>query len=349
MRPDGGDSADAIWDDPFQRHDFLGRDHRRNERRLLLVIALTLVTMVVEIVAGHAFGSMALLADGWHMATHAGALSVGAVAYAYARRRVADERFVFGTGKVGDLAGFTSAILLGAVALWIAWESAMRFFEPTAIRFDEALVVAIIGFAVNLVSAVLLHPGGAEHATHHAHHAHAHAHAHAHTHTHTHTHEHAHAHGHGDAHEHGTGHAARHHDHNLRGAYLHVLADALTSLVAIGALLLGRAYGWTFLDPLGGLLGALVIARWSALLLRDTSGVLLDLEKDPALSREVRQRLERDGDRVVDLHVWRVGPGHYAAIASILARAPQAPAHYKARLADVAGLTHVTVEVSRTP
>lgn len=342
MAAGGGETADAEWDDPFHRHDFLGAQHRRNERRLLIVIALTLVTMVVEIAAGHRFGSMALLADGWHMATHAGALSVSAIAYAYARKRVGDARFVFGTGKVGDLAGFTSAILLGGVAVWIAIESVERVLEPTSIRFDEALLVAAIGFAVNLASAWLLHPGGGHE------HGHAHGHDHGHVHGHVHGHDHGHDHDHGQ--ERGHAHPAppAHADHNLRGAYLHVVADALTSLVAIGALLLGRQFGWNLLDAFGGLVGALVILRWSILLLRDTSEVLLDLEKDPGLRHTVRARLEQDGDRVVDLHVWRVGPGHHAAIATVLTAAPKQPADYKARLIDIPGLTHVSIEVSRS-
>lgn len=300
--------------DPLHRgHDFLGAQHDRNERRLWLVIALTLVTMVAEIVAGTVFGSMALLADGWHMATHAGALSIGALAYAWARRRVHDPRFVFGTGKVGDLAGYTSAVALAGVALLIAWESFTRFFEPTSIRFDEAILVAVLGLVVNLASAWLLRE------------------------------DHAHGHGHGDGH--GDAHDHHHEDHNLRAAYLHVMADALTSLVAIAALILGRQFGWMWMDAVGGLLGALVILRWSYGLVRDTGGVLLDVERGGDLASAVRERIEQDGDLVLDQHVWRLGPGHFGAILVVESDNPLAPREYRARLVDLAVLAHVTVEV----
>lgn len=298
--------------DPLHRgHDFLGSQHARNERRLWLVIALTLVTMVGEIVAGTVFGSMALLADGWHMATHAGALSIGALAYRWARKRVHDPRFVFGTGKVGDLAGYTSAIVLAGVALLIAWESFTRFFEPTSIRFDEAILVAVLGLVVNLASAWLLRA------------------------------DHGHGHGHGHAH----GEDDHHQDHNLRAAYLHVLADALTSLVAIAALILGRQFGWMWMDAVGGLLGALVILRWSYGLVRDTGGVLLDVERGAGLASAVRERIEQDGDVVLDQHVWRLGPGHFGAILVVESDNPLTPRDYRARLVDLAVLAHVTVEV----
>ncbi|MBI1382486.1 MAG: CDF family Co(II)/Ni(II) efflux transporter DmeF [Planctomycetaceae bacterium] len=294
--------------DPLHRgHDFLGAQHDRNERRLWLVIALTLATMVAEIVAGTVFGSMALLADGWHMATHAGALSIGALAYAWARRRVHDPRFVFGTGKVGDLAGYTSAVALAGVALLIAWESFTRFFEPISIRFDEAILVAVLGLVVNLASAWLLRE------------------------------DHAHSHDHGHDHHHS--------DHNLRAAYLHVLADALTSVVAIAALVLGRQFGWMWMDAVGGLLGALVILRWSYGLVRDTGGVLLDVERGGDLASAVRERIEQDGDLVLDQHVWRLGPGHFGAILVVESDDPLTPREYRARLVDLAVLAHVTVEV----
>jgi cation diffusion facilitator family transporter len=298
-------------------HDFLGANHARNERRTRLVIALSLVMMVAEVAAGLLTGSMALLADGWHMATHAGALALSAAAYAYARRHARSSRYVFGTGKVGDLAGFASAVLLAAIAGLIAFESIEHLLSRPAIRFDEALLVAAAGLAVNLASAVIL---GAGHAPAHAH-------------------EHV---------EHGPEHV--HADHNLRSAYLHVLADALTSVFAIAALLAGKFLGWAWTDPVCGLVGALVILRWSLGLARDAGAVLLDTESDSELAERVRARLEEtNGDRVTDLHVWRVGPGRFAAIASLVSDEPCAPEHYKERLAGIPCLAHVTVEVNPCP
>ena len=294
-------------------HVFLGAAHAENERRILVVVGLTLVMMVGEIAAGSIYGSMALLADGWHMATHAGALSVSAAAYAFARRRSRDARYVFGTGKVGDLAGFTSAVILAGVACAIGFKAFGRLMEPRAIRFDEALLVAALGLVVNIVSALLLGHG----------------------------HEHA---GHGEHAEEHVAHA--HEDHNLRSAHLHVLADALTSVFAIAALCAGRFLDWSWMDPFCGLLGALVILRWSWGLLCDTGAVLLDFEPDSELPARIRERIERgNGDEIADLHVWRVGPGRFAAIISIVSHEPQAPAHYKERLQDVESLAHVTVEV----
>lgn len=297
-------------------HVFLGAAHERNERRVRLVIGLTLAMMVGEIVAGSIYGSMALLADGWHMATHAGALSVSAVAYAYARRRARDARYVFGTGKVGDLAGFTSAVILAGIACLIGVESFGRLLHPSTIRFDEAIFVAVLGLLVNIASAILLgqgaehHHGGEEH----------------------------------DSHEGHSGHA--HHDHNLRSAYLHVLADALTSVFAIAALCAGKFLGWSWTDAVCGVAGAAVILRWSFGLLRDSGAVLLDVEPDPRIPREIRERIESPGeDRIADLHVWRVGPGNFAAIISVVSHEPRPPAHYKALLREVVHLAHVTVEV----
>ncbi len=297
-------------------HVFLGEAHDRNARRTFAVIALTAVMMVGEIVAGYLFGSMALLADGFHMATHAGALTITAVAYAYARRHARDERFAFGTGKMGELAGYTSAVVLAVVALMIAFESALRLTAPVPIRFDEAIAVAALGLLVNIASAWLLHDGG------------------------HHDHGHDHHHGHDDDH-----HRHDHHDHNLRAAYFHVLADALTSVLAIAGLLAGRFYGWLWMDALMGIVGAVVIARWSWSLLRGSGAVLLDARADASLAGKVRALLERDGDRIADLHLWRVGPGHMALIVSLVSAKPQAPTLYKARLAALPGLSHVTVEV----
>ncbi len=292
-------------------HDFLGADHARNERRTRIVIGLTLAMMVGEIVAGTLFGSMALLADGWHMATHAGALTISATAYAFARRHARNSSWAFGTGKVGDLAGFTSALFLAGIAAFIAYESAGRLWEPMTIRFNEAILVALLGLGVNLASAALLHQG---------------SHAHGHDHAAPHTHESA--------------------DLNMRSAYVHVLADALTSVFAIGALCAGKFLGWGWMDPVIGIVGALVILRWSGGLLRATGAVLLDVDPAPELVATIRNRIEADADnRLSDLHVWRVGPGQFAAIVSVVTDMPRPPEHYKALLAGFPALAHVTVEV----
>ena len=268
-------------------HVFLGERHDENARRTLWVVALTAVMMVGEIVAGTIFNSMALLADGFHMATHAGALAVAAGAYAFAKRHARNRRFTFGTGKVGDLAGFASALMLAVVALGIGVESVVRLLNPQPVAFTQATLVAIVGLAVNIVSALLL-SGGHQHGHDHDHHDHAHQ-------------------------EDG----ARHHDNNLRSAFVHVLADALTSVLAIAALLSGRYLGWVWLDPVMGIVGAVVIAVWSWNLIRDTAAVLLDTA-DPHLETEVREHVEGGGDaQITDLHIWRVGPGAHAAIVSV--------------------------------
>ena len=303
-------------------HVFLGAEHQRNERRVWLVIALTASMMVAEILAGKLYGSMALVADGWHMSTHAGAMLITALAYGYARRHAANPRFSFGTGKMGDLAGFASAVVLAIVALLIAWESFLRLTNPVPIRFEQAIAVAVIGLVVNLVSARLLHGG-------HGHHHHGHDHGHDHHHA-----DHDHAHGHYG------------HDNNLRAAYLHVLADALTSVLAIAALLVGRSYGWLWADPAMGVVGALVIARWSWGLIRDAGGVLLDAPAEgPQIRQEIEDILAATGDTLKDLHVWQIGPGHFAAIVSVASATPQPAQHYKALLLPVHELSHVTVEV----
>lgn len=297
-------------------HAFLGRRHDENERRTWLVVALTAAMMVAEIVGGTIFGSMALVADGWHMSTHAGALAIAALAYRFARRHAQDERFGFGTGKLGDLAGYSSAIILAVIAVLIGYESAMRLLKPVLISFDQAIAIAVIGLGVNLASAWLLrdeHVDG------------------------DHGHEH-----HDDAHH---GHGHHHHDHNLRAAYLHVLADALTSVLAIAALLAGRLFGWVWMDPVMGVVGAVVIAHWSVGLLRSSGAVLLDTVPDGGLAAQLKRRLEQGTDRVADLHLWRLGPGHLGVVAAIVSDQPQAPDVYKARLAGFASLSHVTVEV----
>ncbi|CAI9412783.1 Cadmium, cobalt and zinc/H(+)-K(+) antiporter [Pleomorphomonas sp. T1.2MG-36] len=287
-------------------HVFLGRDHDRNTRRVLWVVLLTLTMMVGEIVAGVVFNSMALLADGFHMATHAGALTVAAFAYLLARRYAAERRFTFGTGKVGDLAGFASSLVLGLVALGIAVESALRFLNPQPVAFSEATAIAVLGLLVNLLSAVLLGP---DH--HHDHHHEPHDHA-----------------------EHG-------HDNNLRSAYVHVLADALTSVLAIAALLGGRFLGWVWLDPAMGLVGAAVIAVWSWSLMRAASSVLLDMA-DPHVEGEIRELVEDETEaRIVDLHLWRVGPAGHAAIVSVVGDDAD---NVRRRLRPVHEIVHLTVE-----
>jgi len=292
-------------------HHFIDVHQDRSERRTRIVVALTAVMMVAEIAAGTVFNSMALLADGWHMASHVAALSLAAFAYAYARRHVHDRRYSFGTGKVGALAGYTSAVVLGIIALLMGYESTQRLIAPVPIDFDAATWVAALGLVVNLASAAVL--------------------------GHDHGHEHAH-----DDHHHRE-HA--HHDHNLRSAYLHVLADALTSVLAIAALTGGRFFGWTWLDPLMGLVGMVVILVWSWGLIHDCRRVLLDADVGHETIEAIRTRIESDADsRIIDLHVWRIGPQHLAAIVSLMTHDVRPPEHYKALLADIR-LAHVTVEV----
>ncbi|VVP45752.1 Cadmium, cobalt and zinc/H(+)-K(+) antiporter [Pseudomonas fluorescens] len=295
-------------------HQFLGASHDENARRTRWVVALTFVMMIGEITAGYITGSMALLADGFHMATHAGALGIAAAAYGFARRNANNKRYSFGTGKVGDLAGFASAMVLGLVSLGIAGESILRLFQPTTVAFGEATVIAVVGLAVNLVSAFVLMGH----------------------------HEHDHGHHHDHAHEHGRHH---HHDNNLRSAYVHVLADALTSVLAIAALLAGRYLGWVWLDPAMGIVGAIVIAKWAFNLMRDSSAVLLDATDEP-VAAEIRELLETSGDvRISDLHVWQVGPQARAAIVSVVASAGVTAEAVRARLAPVHELSHLTIEL----
>ena len=309
-------------------HVFLGAQHARNERRTWFVVALTLAMMAGEIAAGSLFGSMALLADGWHMGTHAAALGIAGLAYLFARRYARNPSFTFGTGKFGELAAFSSAIILLIIAVQVAYESAVRLFSPVAIAYEEAIAVAVLGLVVNLVSAWLLRDS-------HEHHHHGHGHHHSHDHGHDHSDPH---HGH---------HGHHHHDNNLRAAYWHVLADAATSVLAIGALLVGMYSGWTWADPLVGLVGSFVIASWAYGLIRDAGAVLLDASADKRLEATIRARLEAGGDRVTDLHLWQVGPGHRAVVVSLLSDAPLPPASYKQRLRDLNTLSHVTVEVEQ--
>lgn len=302
-------------------HFFLGAEHRENERKVWLVIILTASMMLVEIIGGTIYGSMALVADGWHMSTHAGAMLITAWAYRFARHNASNPRFTFGTGKLGDLAGFASAVILALIALLIGWESFWRLTQPIEIDFNQAIVVAVVGLLVNLVCAWLLKDS-------HSHHGHDHHHHHHH-------------------HEKPELHAMAG-DNNLRAAYIHVLADALTSVLAIAALLLGRSYGWLWADPLMGIVGALVIARWSWGLIRTAGSVLLDaVDEGQTVESELREALEPMGCEIVDLHVWQLGPGHFAAIVSLVSPEPMTPESYKQRLVDVHELSHITVEVHR--
>jgi cation diffusion facilitator family transporter len=292
-------------------HVFLGASHDENAKRTLWVVALTLVMMVGEITAGYITGSMALLADGFHMATHAGALGIAAAAYGYAKRHASSKRYCFGTGKVGDLGGFASALILGVVSLVIGVESVMRLLQPTEVQFGTATLIAIVGLIVNIVSALLLGHG------------------------HSHDHD-------RDRDHHGHGHHGN--DNNLKSAYFHVLADALTSVLAIAALLAGRYLGWVWLDPVMGIVGAIVIARWAWSLMGITASVLLD-QTDEHVAEEIRELVERLGDATItDLHVWRVGPEAHAAIVSVIGQASANAESIRERLKTVHEVSHLTVE-----
>jgi len=295
----------------WQHNHVFGQDRKKSgEIRSLIVVALTVVMMVWEILAGVLYGSMALLADGLHMGSHAVALGIAAFAYAYARRNAGNTQFSFGTGKVNALGGFTGAVLLAGFALYMVIESIDRFIHPVEISFNGAIFVAVIGLIVNGVSAWIL--GGEDH-----------------------------DHGHGHGHGHG------HHDHNRRAAYFHVLADALTSVLAIAALLAGKYAGWDWMDPIMGIVGALLITRWSWHLLKDTSRVLLDQQRSD-LEHDVRHAIESDDGRISDLHLWAIGPNIHAAIVSVVSHDPEAPAVYKQRIqAQCPSLVHITVEPQR--
>ncbi|MCL7488331.1 MAG: CDF family Co(II)/Ni(II) efflux transporter DmeF [Desulfobulbaceae bacterium] len=291
------------------RHDF-AVIHEHGERRTLQVLVLTAVTMVIEIIAGTIYGSMALLADGWHMGTHVAAFMITIFAYRYARRHADDPAFAFGTGKVSVLGGFASAIALAIVALMMGIESIQRIIMPQEIHFNQAIGVAVLGLVVNILSAFLLQG----------------------RHDHSHSHDHRHD----------------HHDHNLRAAYMHVLADALTSLLAITALTAGKFLGWNWLDPFMGIVGAVVITRWAYSLLTDTSPILLDGSIDQVYRQNIKKALEKDMDnRVADMHVWKVGPADFAAIISIVTHYPQQVEHYRSLLQDFSALSHLTIEINR--
>ena len=411
--------AETIFQLPPHDHVFLGKDHDKAERRTWAVIILCSVMMIAEIIGGALFGSLALIADGLHMSTHAGALLLAALAYTYARKYADDRNFTFGTGKFGDLAGYSSAIVLAMIALLIAYEAVSRLLNPVAISFNEAIPIAVLGLAVNVASAWLLSGG------------------------HHHGHSHGHSHDHGEEtrrielgtgaldievfednvpprfrvrvdtgvllgapdvsietirpdgsrqlftfedrdgflesrdeipephaflakvrlvqegqqherelefeeHDHEAAHGAHHRDNNMRAAVIHVLADAAVSVLVIAGLLMARAFGWLWMDPLAGFIGALVIANWSVGLLRDTGGILLDRTPDPRMAEKVRLAIESEGDRVTDLHLWRLGPGHLGAIVSVATTGAREAAHYRQRLAKFADLSHVTVEVQHS-
>ena len=399
---------------PFAHdHVFLGKNHETAERRTWAVIVLCSVMMIAEIIGGALFGSLALIADGLHMSTHAGALLLAALAYTYARKYADDPSFSFGTGKFGDLAGYSSAIVLAMIALLIGYEAVSRLLNPITISFNEAIPIAVLGLAVNIASAWLLSGG------------------------HHHGHDHAHDHDHGgeshrlalgagaaeieifednvpprfrvtantlpapgeviietlrpdgtsqlfafenrgeflesrdeipephaflarvrilqegqtyqreivfEEHDHAA-HGTHHRDNNMRAAIVHVMADAAVSVLVIVGLLLARTFGWLWMDPVAGLIGALVIANWSVGLLRDTGGILLDRTPDPRMAEKVRVAIESEGDKVTDLHLWRLGPGHLGVIVSVATTGAYEAAHYRQRLAKFADLSHITVEV----
>jgi cation diffusion facilitator family transporter len=404
-------------------HVFLGEGHDKNERRTWAVIVLCAVMMVAEIVGGLLFGSIALVADGLHMSTHASALLLAALAYRYARRHAEDPRFSFGTGKLGDLAGFSSAIVLLMIAVLIGYEAIARLIAPVSISFNEAIPIAVLGLIVNIASVLLLSGGG-------------HDHGHSHSHGHSHDHEDA-GHDHVEAHdlqtsvgsitleifedgvpprfrltpaakplsaddvtietvrgdgtrqvfamterdgyleaigeipephaftarvllnggsevhtvefaEHEHAHGTAHRDNNMRAAIIHVLADAVVSVLVIVGLLLGRTFGWLFMDPVAGICGAVVIASWSYGLIRDTGAILLDMNPDRGMAERVRATIERDGDRLEDLHLWRLGPGHLGAILSVVTTKARDAGHYRRLLCHFRNLSHVTVEVQQT-
>jgi cation diffusion facilitator family transporter len=300
----------------WQHEHIFGQDKvRPGERRTLWVILITATMMVVEITAGLVYGSMALLADGLHMGSHTAALGITTIAYVYTRRCAADSRFCFGTGKVNAFAGYTSAVLLALFALLMAWESVSRLINPVEIAFNQAIVVAVLGLLVNGASMIML--GG-------------------------HHHNHGHDHPHPDPHHHNHAHA----DHNLRAAYLHVLADALTSLLAIFALLAGKFLGLNWMDPAMGIVGAILVARWSLRLIRDTSGILLDHQAPGVMLEQTRAAIESvDDNRIADLHIWSIGPGIYSATIAVVSAVPRPPEHYKSLIPRDLGIVHTIVEV----
>lgn len=296
-----------------QSHDFRHGHERVAEKRLLWVIAITLLTMLAELCGGYWYGSMALIADGWHMGSHAAALGISVLGYAAARRFTGHSHFTFGTGKISPLAAYSSALMLAFVALLMGYESIERLISPQHVGFDQALIIAIVGLGVNLLCAWILRERPHEHA-------------------------------HGD--EHDAAHGAHRHDHNMAAAYLHVLADALTSVLAIAALLAGKFFGWVALDPVMGLLGTAIITNWAWGLMRRSARVLLDAEDTGPLTDRARTLLEGADSRIADLHVWRVGSEAYACIATVVTATDATADDYKARLAELTSIRHVTIEVN---
>lgn len=305
----------------WQHDHTFGQDQRKpGELRTLIVVLLTAATMILEIVAGIVYGSMALLADGLHMASHATALAISLFAYVYARRNAHNERFCFGTGKVNSLAGFTGAVLLALFALVMAWESIQRIMAPVPIAFNQAIIVALVGLLVNGGSVLILGTGN------------------------SHTHE---EHDGEDPKSVVCPHTGHDHDHNLRSAYLHVLADALTSVLAIIALLAGKYLGFNWLDPVMGIVGAILVAHWSFGLLASTAAVLLDRRAPVSIENAIRHSIEASGGQLTDLHVWAVGPGVYCVVICIASDSPQSSTHYRSLLPKGIGLEHVTIEVHK--
>jgi len=309
----------------FEHSHELSDVDRSSERKTLQVVILTAITMIAEIVFGVLTGSMALLADGWHMGTHAFALGISYTAYIMARRLSNSPKYSFGTGKFGVLAGYTSALFLGAIAIWMMYESVERFFTPLHIAFNEAIIVAVVGLAVNLVSIRMLGGGGRHHD---------------HDHQHEHTHDHDHPRDHDHPHE-------KKHDHNFRAAYMHVIADALTSVLAIVALLSGKYLGLTFLDPVMGIVGGIMISRWAIGLIQGTARILLDSTAGDAVRAAIQSAVHSDSDsRLTDLHVWRIGSNSMAAAITVVSGMSRTPDDYRTRLEDIGELKHVTVEIN---
>ena len=280
------------------------------EKQTFYVLLLTVITMAVEITAGSLFGSMALLADGWHMGTHAAAFCITLFALRYSRKNQDSRLYSFGTGKVSVLGGFTSAIGLEIVALLMVVESIHRLFSPQTIEFNEAIFVAVIGLTVNILSMFLLH----DHHDHHDHHS-----------------EHEHEH--------------HHEDHNIKAAYMHVLADALTSVLAIVALIVGKYLGWVWLDPVMGIVGALVITKWAWGLVRQTSPILLDAQVDEKYEQRILQKITQSGATVKDLHMWKVSANHYAAMMTLTSRDGKDVAFFRHELEEFDKISHLTIEV----
>ncbi len=301
----------------WQHDHTFGQDQKRKgESRTFIVIAITATMMVIEIITGFIFGSMALLADGLHMASHATALIINLYAYIYARQHAQDTSFSFGTGKVNALGGFTGAVLLAVFALMMAWGSVERIINPVSIAFNQAIFVAIIGLIVNGASVLILGHEGEHHHDH--------------------------------KHEHEDHHHDHHHDHNLKSAYYHVLADALTSILAIIALLVAKYFGLVWMDPVMGIVGAILVCRWSIGLLRVTSAILLDKQGEERIQKKIKESIENiDDNRVTDLHLWSIGPSIYGVIISVVTHHPEPPKYYKNLLPPDLGLAHITVEVHR--